>query len=269
MCEAQPLPATVKSLEQLFHIDFTPPYDFDPIFATVRQQENSSAQCLSQYKDKARARHATTDFNALILDSAAYPTIVANKTQLENYFQSSISIDTPHSSTISNEKGILQLTPTVRIPDVLHCDNFNCNLLSVGQLADVGYTITFNRDHAKILKCSCSCTCSPALVADRRPSDRMYCLTPSSAIASFSSSTTSAPDSRMTWHERLAHLNANSLRLFLHLHKIPFIDITNFFCHHCALSKSKIHRIPKTHRFQSSTERERGQERRKKKGETK
>jgi hypothetical protein len=40
MCEAQPLPAPVKSLEQLFHIDFTPPYDFDPIFATVRHQEN-------------------------------------------------------------------------------------------------------------------------------------------------------------------------------------------------------------------------------------
>lgn len=89
------------------------------------------------------------------------------------------------------------------VRDVMYVKDLRTNLLSISKLADKGYKVKFNKDHALILKEN-KVMCK----AERR--GNLYFLKQTSDVAN---SAVVKPNDMDTWHQRLGHLNESDLKL--------------------------------------------------------
>ncbi len=170
-----------------------------------------------------------------IVDSGANVSVIGgNKPPLDNYSYSHSPI------TIANgdkcySKGVGSLTiGDIKVQDVLHCPKFDVNVLSVSQLADQGYTFTFDKATCKVFHFSSTHPVATFL----RDEHGLYSqlLQQESFFAYTIHKSTLDWES---WHRRFAHLNLHDLAHTLrHISSVP--DITppsSFNCSDCIRGK--------------------------------
>ena len=143
------------------------------------------------------------------------------------------------------------------IRDVLHVPNANCNLLSVGQLQDAGFCVTFDRhDDVAMLEDADGIVWGNIY----RRADGLYSihttprLTPAptviAAIAPATSTvttTTKHTASVQLWHDRLAHLGVAQMTRLLNHSMVDGIDLVSTSSSDHALSCDSCH-AGKSHR---------------------
>ena len=125
------------------------------------------------------------------------------------------------------------------IKDVLYVPLLSQNLLSVGQLVEKGYALTFDRDKCTILDKKGE----QAITTVPMASNRVFplCMSHKENLALKSD----VMDESMLWHMRYGHLNYESLKL---LNKkdmvigLPTVNSNGSFCEGCVYGK--IHRMP-------------------------
>lgn len=101
-----------------------------------------------------------------------------------------------------NTKNKIKLNNTMLVPD------FRNNLLSVSQMTDKNYTVTFYKNCAKVKRPDNSI----AMIAKRDGELYVVDEVESSSRANASSSRESSSSKLKIWHERLGHLNLNDLK---------------------------------------------------------
>lgn len=199
-----------------------------------------------------------------VLDSGATHHIVNNKEFFNNIHKvEPIIITTAKSGAIlvAKQQGDISIKTffngdcsTKTIQNVLFVENLKCNLMSIRQLTDKGYKVTFNGDVAFISK-------NDKNVFAARRNGQLYLTTlhiERSVFAGIADMEKLTKASQNLWHFRLGHLNVNDMKKMVNknmatgLEKLK-VDIDDKFCESCVLGKQS--RLPYPPRKEIRSER--------------
>lgn len=150
----------------------------------------------------------------------------------------------PHSGTVQIADGkILNITKiadlklnvgsgNVTVKNVAHVDGLNTNLLSVYKMVELGNTVIFDKKGCRILNSNQS------LVASCKPVNGVYTLAAQKEQSFFAGKNSA---DALTWHQRLGHVNEQTLRKMmksvagLNINKMNFGDVNS--CVACSEGK--------------------------------
>lgn len=200
----------------------------------------------------------------LVLDSGATNHIVNNKAFFDNLEGiEPIIISTAKSGAplVAKQRGDISIktffngdcsTRTIR--NVLYVENLKCNLMSIRQLTDKGYRITFNGDDGFISK-------NGKDVFAARRDGQLYRTTfhiERSVFAGIADVEKLNKASQNLWHFRLGHLNVNDMKRMVNQNMVTGLDklkvnIDERFCEPCVLGKQT--RLPYPPRKEIRSER--------------
>lgn len=133
-------------------------------------------------------------------------------------------------------------TNKIKLCDTMFVPEFRNNLLSVSQMADKNYTVTFYKNCAKVKRPDNSV----AMIAKREGELYVMDEIESSSKAHASSLMKNSTSKLKLWHERLGHLNLNDLKKITTNEMATGFKVNireeNFNCETCHLGK--IHQLP-------------------------
>ncbi|KAL8144221.1 hypothetical protein V2J09_017253 [Rumex salicifolius] len=115
-----------------------------------------------------------------------------------------------------------------KLRDVRHIPDLRKNLISVGQLADGGYTIIFHGDNWKVLK-------GVMIVVDGKKSGTLYITSGGYCSISVVERNNKYPN---LWHQRLGHMSEKGMKVMLSKGKLPGLSSVEIdMCEECILGK--------------------------------
>jgi transposase InsO family protein len=154
---------------------------------------------------------------------------------------STTSVPSPHSSLIRIADGSIMTvknigtinTPSLSVPDVFHVPELSFNLLSVGQLCELGYKLVFDFSGVHVQDPRTSQT-----IGTGRRIGRMFKLSslhlPTTSV---SAAVSSSPPPLALWHSRLGHASASRVQLLASKGLLGSVSNNSFDCISCQLGK--------------------------------
>lgn len=230
--------------------------DDNPEFLLCEQQDVISesvgnnddiASCCMGAKTSKKGSDGFKKIN-FVLDSGATHHIVNDKiffNSMHGIEPISISTAKAGASLVAKKKGDISIktffngdNSTKTIRNVLFVENLKCNLLSIRQLTDKGYKITFNGDDAFISK-------NGKNMFTARRNGQLYqtiFYVERSVFAGIAGEEQLNKASQNLWHFRLAHLNVSDMKKMVNqnmaigLDKLK-VNIDEKFCESCVIGK--------------------------------
>ena len=123
-------------------------------------------------------------------------------------------------------------TPSLSLADVLLVPRLTLNLISVGQLCELGFTVTFS-DHGCIVR-------DPQtrkIIGTGRLFEVVFLEVPSLPVACYVATVPQA-----IWHSKLGHVSISRLRSFIFSAVLGQVDVSQNNCQACQLAK--FHALP-------------------------
>jgi len=149
-----------------------------------------------------------------VLDSGASFHATSNREFFENYVPGILGKVYPSNEQSSEIVG--KGTITIRLngsiwelKNVRHIPDLTKNLISLGQLADEGYTTIFHRDHWKISK-------GAMTIAHRKKSGTLYKTTEACHLIVVATN-----NNCNLWHQRLGHMSEKGMKIMHSKDKLP------------------------------------------------
>ena len=151
------------------------------------------------------------------------------------------SAPSPHSSFIRTADGSTMTvknigtinTPSLSVPDVFHVPELSFNLLSVGQLCELGYRLIFYYSGVDVQDPRTQQT-----LGTGRRIGRMFEMSslhlPKSGVSAV---TSSSPPSTALWHSRLGHASVSRVQLLASKGLLGPVSTSSFDCISCQLGK--------------------------------
>ena len=130
-----------------------------------------------------------------------------------------------------SHKGPISL-PSLTMPDTYLIPKLNFNLISVGQLCDLGYTLTFSSTG-----CSVQDPRTGQVIGNGRKVGRMFELTTLHVPSSTTFCAASTPSSIHLWHQRLGHTSLSKLRPLISQGSLGSIKEEPLHCTACQTAK--------------------------------
>ncbi|WVZ00646.1 hypothetical protein V8G54_026715 [Vigna mungo] len=212
----------------------------------VGHYKNQCKNARKNHEDKAEANVASTSGgeDALIcsvenkeeswvLDSGASFHATSQKEFFENYVPGNLGnvcLGNEQSCEIVGKGAMkIKLNGSVwELKNVRHIPDLTKNLISVGQLANDGYTIVFHGDNWKISK-------GAMTIARGRKSGTLYKTEGACHLIAVAMN-----ESPNLWHRRLGHMSEKGMRMMHSKGKLPSLRSIEFdMCEDCILGKQK------------------------------
>ena len=130
-------------------------------------------------------------------------------------------------------KGSLQVDGLPELTEVLLVDGLTVNLISISQLCDDGFSVSFGKDACEVKRDSCM------IMKGVRSSDNCYIWSTISAM------TTRVEEEADVWHKRLGHTNYRNLQQLMAkeaVRGLPRLSIKDKTCGECIVGKQT--RVP-------------------------
>ena len=172
-----------------------------------------------------------------LLDSAccnhmsSSPNVIPSRTPsslLTIYTANGSSMHVSHQGTIS--------TPNLSVSNVYHIPQLTHNLLSVGQLTELGFSLTFSSNGVVVQDPQ-----TGQIIGTARKVGRLFELIslhlPSSHLSAPTVSGTSHSSSLALWHSLLGHASISRVKELASMGLLGSVSIENFDCMPCQLGK--------------------------------
>uniref|UniRef100_A0A151UDP3 Retrovirus-related Pol polyprotein from transposon TNT 1-94 n=1 Tax=Cajanus cajan TaxID=3821 RepID=A0A151UDP3_CAJCA len=130
-----------------------------------------------------------------------------------------------------SHKGPISI-PSLSMPDAYLIPKLNFNLVSVGQLCDLGYILTFSSTG-----CSVQDPRTGKIIGNGRKIGRMFELTTLHVPSSNNLCATSTPSSIHLWHQGLGHTSLSKLRPLISMGSLGSIKEDKLDCTACQTTK--------------------------------
>ncbi|WVY97098.1 hypothetical protein V8G54_029249 [Vigna mungo] len=216
----------------------------------VGHYKNQCKSAQKNHEDKAKANVASTSGGEDALICSLENKEESWKEFFENYVPGNLRkvyLGNEQSCEIASKGAVkIKLNGSIwELKNVRHIPDLTKNLISVGQLANDGYTTVFHGDNWKISK-------GARTIARGRKSGSLYKTEGACHLI-----TVAMNENPNLWHQRLGHMSEKGMRIMHSKGKLPSLQSIEFdMCEDCILGKQKrvsfqrSGRIPKKERLE-------------------